>query len=129
MKLTCNFSLKEFECNCGCKMPAFVKKNIETLAEDLQVIRDVVKKPVKITNAYRCEKHNTKVGGVKTSQHILGKAADVQVDGMEPKEVADHIEALMKSELITKGGVGRYSTFTHVDIRGYNARWNFTSKA
>jgi uncharacterized protein YcbK (DUF882 family) len=109
-------------------MPAFVKKNVETLAEDLQVVRDVVKKPIKITNAYRCQEHNTKVGGVKTSQHILGKAADIQVDGIEPKEVADHVEALMKSELITKGGVGRYSTFTHVDVRGSDARWNFTNK-
>jgi uncharacterized protein YcbK (DUF882 family) len=128
MKLTNNFSLNEFECNCGCKIPDFVKKNIETLAKDLQVLRDTIGKPIKITNSYRCKEHNQKVGGVKTSQHILGKAADLQVDGMEPKEVADHVEALMKSELITKGGVGRYSTFTHVDVRGSNARWNFTNK-
>jgi uncharacterized protein YcbK (DUF882 family) len=128
MKLTNNFSLKEFECNCGCTMPEFVKKNIETLAEDLQVIRDVINKPIKITNAYRCKEHNAKVGGVKTSQHILGKAADLQVVSMEPKEVADHVEDLMKGELITQGGVGRYSTFTHVDVRGSNARWDFTKK-
>jgi hypothetical protein len=34
----------------------------------------------------------------------------------------------MKSELINKGGVGRYSSFTHVDIRGTDARWDFTNK-
>jgi len=128
MKLTQNFSLSEFECNCGCDMPEFVKKNIELLAEDLQVIRDVIKSPIKITNAYRCKEHNTKVGGVKTSQHIKGKAADLQVDGVDPNEVADYVEDLMKSELITEGGVGRYNTFTHVDIRGSKARWNFTNK-
>jgi|TARA_R110000737_G_scaffold216832_2_gene233294 uncharacterized protein YcbK (DUF882 family) len=123
MKISKNFSLSEFECNCGCTMPDFVKKNIETLAEDLQVLRDTIDKPIKITNAFRCKDHNQKVGGVKSSQHILGRAADLQVDGMEPKEVADNVEALMKSELIKKGGVGRYSTFTHVDGRGYDARW------
>ena len=128
MKLTCNFNLDEFKCNCGCDMPAFVEKNIKLLAEDLQVLRDVLNKPIELTNAYRCPEHNTKVGGVKTSQHLSGKAADIQVKGLDPKEVADQVEDLMKSELITKGGVGRYSTFTHVDIRGNNARWNFTNK-
>lgn len=128
MKLTNNFSLKEFECNCGCSMPSFVKDNVLKLAEDLQVIRDEIDKPIKITNAYRCKSHNAKVGGAKNSQHLLGKAADLQVKGLDPKEVADLVEDLMKSELITKGGVGRYSTFTHVDIRGNNARWNFTNK-
>lgn len=125
MKLTDNFSLREFECNCGCDIPDFVKKNIQLLATDLQVVRDSLSKPIGVTNAYRCKAHNKKVGGVKTSQHILGKAADIQVSGLDPGEVADHVEDLMKGELITTGGVGRYDTFTHVDIRGTDARWSF----
>lgn len=128
MKLTNNFSLKEFECNCGCSMPSFVKDNVLKLVEDLQVIREKIDKPIKITNAYRCKSHNAKVGGAKNSQHLLGKAADLQVKDVKPKEVADLVESLMKSELINKGGVGRYSSFTHVDIRGTNARWNFVNK-
>ena len=39
MKLTNNFSLSEFECKCGCEMPAFVEENIKELAENLQVFR------------------------------------------------------------------------------------------
>jgi uncharacterized protein YcbK (DUF882 family) len=92
MKLTSNFSLKEFECNCGCSMPSFVKDNILELADDLQVIRDEINKPIKITNAYRCKSHNAKVGGTKNSQHLLGKAADLQVKDVKPKEVADLVE-------------------------------------
>ena len=42
MKLTNNFSLEEFECKCGCKMPEFVKKNVIELADNLQVLRNVV---------------------------------------------------------------------------------------
>ena len=124
MKLTENFSLEEFECNCGCEMPAFVKKNVIKLADNLQTLRVVLLKPIKITNAYRCESHNAKVGGSKNSQHLLGKAADLQVKGESPDDIADTINDLMKAEVFDLGGIGRYNTFTHVDIRGTKARWN-----
>jgi uncharacterized protein YcbK (DUF882 family) len=128
MQLTKNFNLNEFQCKCGCEMPEFVKKNIEELAKDLQVIRDKVGVGFTPNSAYRCPKHNTIIGGVKTSQHLKGKAADIKIKGIEPSEVADLVEDLMKTEAITKGGVGRYNSFTHVDIRGTNARWDFTNK-
>jgi len=128
MQLTKNFNISEFQCKCGCEMPEFVKKNVEELAKDLQVIRDKVGVGFTPNSAYRCPKHNTIIGGVKTSQHLKGKAADINIKGIEPSEVADLVEDLMKTEAITKGGVGRYNSFTHVDIRGNNARWNFTNK-
>lgn len=128
MQLTKNFNLSEFQCKCGCEMPDFVKKNVEELAKDLQVIRDKVGVGFTPNSAYRCPKHNQIIGGVKTSQHLKGKAADINIKGIEPSEVADLVEDLMKTEAITKGGVGRYNSFTHVDIRGTNARWNFTNK-
>ena len=128
MQLTKNFNLSEFQCKCGCEMPEFVKKNVEELAKDLQVIRDKVGIGFTPNSAYRCPKHNQIIGGVKTSQHLKGKAADIKIKGIEPSEVADLVEDLMKTEAITKGGVGRYNSFTHIDIRGTNARWNFTNK-
>jgi len=128
MQLTKNFNLSEFQCKCGCEMPEFVKKNVEELAKDLQVIRDKVGIGFTPNSAYRCPKHNQIIGGVKTSQHLKGKAADINIKGIEPSEVADLVEDLMKTEAITKGGVGRYNSFTHIDIRGTNARWNFTNK-
>ena len=128
MQLTKNFNLSEFQCKCGCDMPEFVKKNVEQLAKDLQVIRDKVGVGFTPNSAYRCAEHNASIGGVKSSQHLKGKAADINIKGIEPSEVADLVEDLMKTEAITKGGVGRYNSFTHVDIRGNNARWNFTIK-
>jgi uncharacterized protein YcbK (DUF882 family) len=123
MKLTCNFSLSEFECNCGCEMPEAVKLNIIELAENLQILRDVLNVPIKLTNAYRCESKNKSVNGSKNSQHLVGKAADLQVSGMAPKDVADVVSELMENGLLKMGGLGRYETFTHVDIRGTKARW------
>ena len=123
MKLTCNFSMSEFECNCGCKMPEDVKPNIIELADNLQVLRDFLNIPIKITNAFRCESKNNSVNGVKNSQHLVGKAADLQVFQLSPNEVADAVSELMEKNLFKMGGLGRYNSFTHVDIRGTKARW------
>ena len=125
MKLTCNFSMSEFECNCGCKMPEDVKSNIIELADNLQVLRDFLDMPIKITNAYRCKSKNKSVNGVKNSQHLVGKAADLQVFQLSPNEVANAVSELMEKNLFKMGGLGLYNTFTHVDIRGKMARWGF----
>mgnify|MGYP003642468679 CR=1 FL=1 len=127
MKLTENFNLSEFECNCGCSMPDFVKKNVIELAENLQVLRDAVGK-LDLTNAYRCKEHNADVGGAVNSQHVKGKAADLKSSTMSPSEIAIAVDDLMKSEKFKLGGVGIYNTFTHVDIRGSRARWSKTIK-
>ena len=125
MKLTNNFSLEEFECKCWCKTPEFVKKNIIELADNLQVLRDFVGR-LDLTNAYRCKEHNSDVGGSTNSQHLVGKAADIKSESIKPKEMAQIVDDLMKSETFELGGIGIYNTFTHVDIRGTRARWSKT---
>jgi len=126
-KLTENFSMDEFECKCGCIMPEFVKKNVQELAENLQVIRDAYGK-IDLTNSYRCKKHNADVGGSVNSQHLKGKAADIKSSDINPEDMAAIVDDLMKSEKFKIGGVGIYNTFTHVDIRGSRARWSKTNK-
>jgi len=124
MKLSKNFSKSEFECNCGCKMPSDVFENVKELAKNLQVIRDAVGKPLHLTNAYRCKEHNKKVGGSKNSQHILGKAGDIKSIFITPRSLFKKIEGMIDKSLISEGGLGKYKTFTHYDIRGTKARWN-----
>ena len=126
-KLTDNFSMDEFECKCGCVMPEFVKKNVQELAENLQVIRDAYGK-IDLTNSYRCKDHNADVGGSVNSQHLKGKAADIKSKQFSSSEIAIITDDLMKNESFTLGGVGIYNTFTHVDIRGTRARWSKTTK-
>ncbi|AFM54674.1 endolysin [Nonlabens phage P12024S] len=125
MKLSKNFTLKEFECSCGCEMPKDVLNNVQKLAYHLQRLRDKFNKPIKINSAYRCESHNKAIGGSKKSQHKLGFAADIVVKDKTPDEVYDFINKLQSLNMIAKGGLGRYNTFTHFDIRGYTARWDF----
>ncbi len=123
MKLTANFNLSEFQCKCGCEMPENVLENVKLLAENLQMLRMFIKQPIKVNSAYRCLYHNKNIGSKDTSQHVLGKAADIVVKELKPNEVADIAEQLMNKGLFKMGGVGRYNTFTHVDIRGKKARW------
>lgn len=85
----------------------------------LQHLRDHFGRPVKILSGYRSDSHNRNVGGSTYSRHLHGMAADIQVKGVSPDEVADYLESL------GVGGLGRYDTFTHVDVEGYDRRWDY----
>ena len=69
-----------------------------------------------------------KVGGVSNSQHILGKAADLQVKGISTDELYKVIDTLAEYNHVMQGGLGVYDTFVHYDIRGTEARWNNKTK-
>ena len=128
MKLTNNFNKSEFECNCGCEMPNEVFLQIQKLASQLQCIRDFIRFPIKITSAYRCPSHNKEVGGVSNSQHVLGKASDIQVSDSSPEAIYQVIDTLAEYGHVLQGGLGLYNTFTHYDIRKTRARWNKTKE-
>lgn len=127
--MTRNFNIEEFNCNgnikgCDCKMPDEVYNNVLELAENLQIVRDMLDEPIKINSGWRCENYNRQIGGVSKSQHIKGKAADITIKNLTPDQVANAIDKLQNGDFIKKGGLGRYNTFTHIDIRGKNSRWD-----
>ena len=124
MNLTKNFKLNEFKCKGGGVMDSYVLSNVLELSSSLQIIRDCIGYPISITSAYRSLEHNRSIGSKDTSQHVLGKAADLQVKELIPIELYETIEALIELEYIPEGGLGLYNTFVHYDIRGYKARWN-----
>lgn len=122
-KITKNFNLEEFKCKDGGDIPNSALLNIVELARNLEVLRTAINKPITITSGYRSPKYNTKIGGVKDSQHLRGTAADIKVVGMTPKEVALVIEGLIESGKMKEGGVGVYPSWVHYDHRGRMARW------
>ena len=128
MKVTANFNKEEFDCADGTQMPIEVFNNVIELAESLEVLRAHFNAPITINSAWRTATYNRKVGGAVNSQHLSGKASDVVVSGVPPEEVANAIEFLIECGLMKEGGVGRYDTFTHYDIRGTKARWDFRSE-
>ena len=123
MKLEENFELDEFACNDGTAVPDDLMGNVTELAKNLQVLRDHIKRPIIVISGYRTKRYNTRIGGARRSQHMLAKAADIKVPGLSPSTVKDIIVSLIKSGHMKSGGIGLYTTFTHYDIRGRNARW------
>ena len=124
MKLTNNFSKSEFDCSCGCDMPLGVLHNIQKLANQLQILRNVVGNPIKINSGYRCSDYNDNVvKGAKNSQHKLGKAADIVIEEMTPQETFELIDLLINEGELLQGGLSQYPSFVHYDVRKTKARW------
>lgn len=123
--MTKNFSKEEFDCNDGSEMPINIYHNMVKVANQLQVLRDLINKPIQINSAWRSEEYNLSIGGVKDSQHIMGRAADIAIKGMPSLEVFNTIERLIEQGDMLQGGLGLYDSFVHYDIRSTKARWNY----
>lgn len=66
------FQPKEFLCPCcGEGLISAL------LAYELDIFRRTWGHPVHINSGWRCPKHNVEVGGVASSRHLLGCAADI----------------------------------------------------
>lgn len=90
-----NFSYSEFEESSTAKKAgitnvintAKIRDSIKALATNvLQPLRDKLGKPMHVNSGYRCKELNEAVGGVPTSQHMKGEAADIAADN--PLELA-----------------------------------------
>ena len=121
-RLAPDFKVRELRCKDGSDTVMVD----EALTVVLQCIREHFGKAVVITSGYRTAAHNTKVGGAKSSQHLLGRAADIRVQGVSVEDVAAYAESLMPDW----GGVGRYPVkagraagWVHMDTRADKARW------
>lgn len=122
MKLSQHFSSSEFACACGCGFEA-VNPELISLLEFIRYKANG--SPITITQhgGCRCHVQNIKSKGAKNSQHLLGNAADIKIVGMSAHAVYEFISTLHADKLVRVGGLGKYTTFTHVDVRKGFARW------
>lgn len=128
MRLTQNFTLREFKCKDGTRVPDHLMDNVIELAENLQELREFLGEPIKVNSSYRTPEHNQSVGGSVRSQHLLAKAADIRVKDIDTEDLYLIIEKLIEQGCMKEGGLGLYNTFVHYDIRGTKARWDYTKK-
>ena len=87
--------------------------NLVRLAEKLEEVRKVLGKPIMINSAFRSIEVNAAVGGVKSSQHCLGCAADIRVPNMTPDEV---VKAIIASKIQYDQLIREFDSWTHISI-------------
>lgn len=88
----------------------------------LDPIRTKWGKPIKVNSGYRCSKLNRIVGGVSTSQHVLGEAADITVGSSEENkrlfEMIISMNILFDQLILEDGG-----KWIHISLK-----WRVVSK-
>lgn len=112
------FKLSEFKCKCCGKIPLFAEYNVINLVDNLlDPTRRVLGFPIYVNSGYRCPMHNARVGGVKTSQHLRGEAADLRCQNNQAlieviKQIGDFDQLII------------YKSFVHVSYKanGNNRR-------
>ena len=77
-----------------------------------------------INSWYRDPATNRRVGGASRSRHLWGDAIDfrILIDGkeMSPYDINKYMEPIAQT-----CGLASASCFTHLDLRGFFARWNY----
>lgn len=105
----------------------WIDSRLRPLVDVLERLRtELSNKSMRVNSAYRSPTYNKAIGGAQHSQHTFGRAADIVVSGVSAKTVHDTALRLHNEGVIRLGGLGRYSTFTHVDLRPGSklAQWN-----
>lgn len=103
-----NFKVNEFKCSDNSTKVLIC----EDLVYLVQKIREHYETVVTITSGYRTFEYNKSIGGTIKSQHLKGKAVDIQVKNIQPNEVYEFCKTIMVT-----GGLGNGKSFTHIDTR------------
>jgi len=102
------FQAKELACPCCGKV-----EMKQELIDRLDEIRELYGKPIRITSGFRCEKHNSEVGGKPNSAHVTGEAVDIACSSSEDRFVL--IRLALASGFFR---IGIANGFIHIDISG-----------
>jgi uncharacterized protein YcbK (DUF882 family) len=122
MNITENFTLEEFMHSDtaivkGIKNDPGSREKLaitNLCAKLLQPLRDAIGKPISINSGYRCPELNAAMGGVPTSQHQKGEAADLSIGG----KAGDLLEVLEDSGLpFDQAILYRKNNFLHVSLK------------
>ena len=98
MQLSAHFSLEEFTRSDAATKLGIANdptpehlENLRHLAGRMEAVRALFDKPIAISSGYRNPQVNKAVGGVPSSAHALGHAADFHVDGLDDLAAAKRI--------------------------------------
>lgn len=83
----------------------------------LQPLRDVYQKPMRVNSGYRCKELNEIVGGVPSSQHRLGEAADIHTGSQKETYRLARLAKTTPEIFAEIDQLILYDTFLHVSHR------------
>lgn len=96
-------------------------------------LREITGSPLRVTSSYRSPAYNAAIPGAASgSVHMSFKALDLIPSKCDPEDLFKAALKLRgtkiqmpngKSSFTFRGGIGRYSSFVHIDTRGYDATW------
>jgi len=90
------------------------RANLQRLAEFLELVKVALGgKPIMVNSAFRSKAVNDAVGSKDTSQHRVGRAADIRVPGMTPDKV---VRALIATQLPFDQIIREFDAWTHISI-------------
>lgn len=104
-----HFKVKEFACKDGSQV-VFIDDHLVSI---LDILRNQIGKPVIINSGYRTPEWNKKCDGAKYSYHMRGMAADIRVNGISAKELANKLNEIIPNEC----GIIVYRSWVHFDVR------------
>ena len=116
MMLTKNFSSAEMMCSCGCGEDS-MDPDFMTI---LQNIRDDMNRPLRVSSAVRCAKHNSRVSSTgKDGPHVPRKngtaASDIVIAGADALRLID----IARKHGVSGVGISQRGThskrFIHLD--------------
>lgn len=115
MQLTEHFSLSELTYSNIAKQKGLKNEPTQDHIENLKLLCEYILEPIRekigcplvISSGYRSDKLNSLVGGSKTSQHLLGQAADIQIfdKKLNNRDLFEIILSMVKNNEIQAGQV------------------------
>ena len=86
----------------------------------LQPARELLNAPMTITSGFRNPLVNRLVGGINSSQHLYGQAADFIIKGMTPNQI---ISIIKTSKIEFDQLINEYDKWVHISYnKGKNRR-------
>lgn len=100
-------------------------QNLKDIAENIfQPIRDHFKVPIGISSGYRSKKLNQIIGGSKTSEHMSGRALDIDADiygNITNRQIFDFIRKNLEfNQLVWEFGDDNNPDWVHVSFEKGN---------
>jgi len=129
MKLSEHFTLDELTFSDIAKRHSldnnpdkFTIANLIRLAALLEDVRNLFNQPIRINSAYRSITVNSLLGSKPTSQHCIGCAADIRIDGLTPDQI---VKKIIKSDIQYDQLIREFDSWVHISVpngEGYIAR-------